>query len=392
MRGSILQRHKGSWSLIIDLGYQPDPATGLRKRKQKWITFRGTRKQAETKLNDLVRAADRGEFVEPSKTTVSEWLKEWIDKAIKPPLKAQATYDGYSRIIEKSIAPKLGTLRLQTLKPLDIEGYYSGLGTLAPSTVQVHHAILHSALGAAVKAGLVTRNVATLVSNKPKKVVHEDVLDHVWTANQAAKFLTAAKAAGPLPAAFYALALDSGARRGELAGLQWSDLDLATGKLTIRRQLLKGGAEPVFAPTKTKAARTIELADETIRLLKTHKAHQAEVKLANRRTYADHGLIFAKEWSDVRKHGDCLGHPLQVNNIGQREFERLVKAAGVKRIKFHGLRHTVATLMLSAGVPAHVVQRRLGHAKVEMTLGVYAHALPTMQQDAAARLAALLHG
>ena len=94
----------------------------------------------------------------------------------------------------------------------------------------------------------------------------------------------------------------------------------------------------------------------------------------------------------MQKRGDSLGHPLQVNNIGQREFARLIKAAGVKRIKFHGMRHTVATLMLSAGVPAHVVQRRLGHSKIEMTLGVYAHALPSMQQDAAQRLAALLHG
>jgi integrase len=92
-------------------------------------------------------------------------------------------------------------------------------------------------------------------------------------------------------------------------------------------------------------------------------------------------------------HGreDSLGNPIQVNTIGQREFERLIKRAGVKRIKFHG-RHTVATLMLAAGVPAHVVQRRLGHSKIEMTLGIYAHALPSMQQDAAARLAALLHG
>ena len=78
--------------------------------------------------------------------------------------------------------------------------------------------------------------------------------------------------------------------------------------------------------------------------------------MANRKTYIDQGLIFAKEWSDVRKRGDSLGHPLQVNNIGQREFNRLIKAAGVKRIKFHGMRHTVATLMLSAGLPAHVVQ------------------------------------
>ena len=239
MRGMPKQRHRGSWSLVFD-DYQIDPTTGARVRKRKWITFRGTRKAAETRLNELVRSVDRGEFVEPSKMTLGEWLDEWVDKAIKPPLRALATYDGYRRIITQSIAPVLGALRLQGLKPLDIEAYYGSRGKLAPATVQVHHAILHSALTAAVKSGLVSRNVAALVSNRPKKVAHDDVLDHVWTAGEAAKFLTAAKAAGGQPAAFYTLALDSGARRGELAGLQWGDLDLTLGKLTIRRQLIKG--------------------------------------------------------------------------------------------------------------------------------------------------------
>jgi site-specific recombinase XerC len=88
----------------------------------------------------------------------------------------------------------------------------------------------------------------------------------------------------------------------------------------------------------------------------------------------------------LHNRADSLGLPLQVNTIGQRQFGRLIGAAGVRRIKFHGLRHTVATLMLSAGVPAHVVQHRLGHAKIEMTLGIYAHALPSMQQEAAAKM------
>ena len=231
------------------------------------------------------------------------------------------------------------------------------------------------------------------MSNKPKKAVRQDVLDHVWTAEEAGSFLSVAKAAGPQPAAFYALALDTGARKGELAAIRWSDLDAAAGRLTIQRQLVRNGRDPIYSAPKTRAGiRTIELAAETLALLRTHKVHQAELKLRNRQHYRDHGLMFAKEWGDLYNRADTLGGPLQVNNIGQREFNRLIKAAGVKRIKFHGMRHTVATLMLAAGVPAHVVQRRLGHSKVEMTLGIYAHALPAMQQDAAARLARLLHG
>lgn len=281
---------------------------------------------------------------------------------------------------------------MQSLKPIDIEAYYGGLSGLSPSTVQIHHAVLHSALKAAVRNGLVTRNVASLVSNKPRKGSGQDVLDHVWSVDEAATFLKAAKAAGPQPAAFYTMALDTGARRGELAALRWADVDLNVGKVTIRRTLLKCGRTPVFGETKTKTSRTLDLSAETVRRLATHRKHQAEIKLRNRLHYTDLGLVFAKEWGDLHKRADSLGLPLQVNTIGDREFARLTKAAGVRRIKFHGLRHTVATLMLSAGVPAHVVQRRLGHSKIEMTLGIYAHVLPSMQQDAAAKLAALIHG
>lgn len=392
MRGSLKQRYKGSWSLILDVGDEVDPVTGTRKRKQKWVTFRGTEKQAETKLTELLHDANRGEFVEPTKQTLGQWLDEWLDKAIKPPRRTIGAYETYRHVIDKHLKPKLGAIRLQTLRALDVERYHAELG-LAPATGEQHHAILNSALKAAVRAGLVQRNVATLAENKPRAPEgHQDVLAHVWEPHEARQFLNAAKAAGPQPAAFYTLALDSGARKSELAALKWTDLDLQTGRLTIQRQLVKGGREPIFAPTKTKKARTIELAAETLALLRVHKQHQAEIKLRNRTVYRDHGLIFAKEWGDLHGRQDSLGGPLQVQNIGQREYARIIKAAGVRRIKFHGMRHTCATLMLGACVPPNVVQRRLGHSKIEMTLGIYGHALPAMQQDAAARLAVLLHG
>ena len=160
----------------------------------------------------------------------------------------------------------------------------------------------------------------------------------------------------------------------------------------MQRQLVKPGSTPIYGPVKNKAPRVLELAPQTIDVLRAHKAHQAEIKLRNRQHYHDHGLIFAKEWNDLQRHHDVLGNPLQVNNLGQREFARLLKASGVRRIKFHGMRHTCATLLLQAGVPPHVVQKRLGHKRIEMTLSIYAHALPSMQQDAAVRLGAILHG
>jgi integrase len=386
MKDGLLQRAEGSWSIVVDLGYVTD-ATGLRKRKQKWVTFHGTRSEARKKRDELRRDANRGEFIESTKLTLGEWLTEWLDKAVKPPCRTQRTYVTYKGVIETHIKPALGALRLQALKPIDLERYYGSLTGLAPATVRLHHATLSAALKAAERSGLVYRNVATIAGNRPRvPQTHEDVTAHVWEAHEARRFLETAKTAGPQKAAFYALALDSGARKSELAGLKWTDLDLQRGRLTIQRQLLDGGE---FGSTKTGKARTIELGVETLALLKAHKVHQAELKLRNRTVYHDGGLLFAREWDeDIGRHR--LGLPIAVKGLS-RGFDRLAKTAGVRRIKIHGLRHKCATLLLSAGVPANVVQHRLGHSNVAMTLGIYSHALPSMQQDAAARLGALLH-
>jgi len=134
------------------------------------------------------------------------------------------------------------------------------------------------------------------------------------------------------------------------------------------------------------------LSAETVALLRTHKQDQAALKMANRTTYHDFGLVFAKAWGELRTRRDLLGQPLQANNLGERSLDRLAKMAVVRRIKFHGLRHTCATLLLQAGVPVHVVAERLGHSDVNITLNTYAHVLPDMQRSAADRLGTLLHG
>lgn len=391
MRGSIRQRGKQSWRITLEFGYVRDPGTGVTKRVQKFITFRGTKKQAQQKLADELSAANRGEFIEPDKRTVGEWLNEWVDMAIKPPRRTQRAYDTYRSVIALHLKPALGHVRLQSLRPIDIESFLSEKSSLAPATLEKIFTVLSSALKAAMKAQLVGRNVATLVSNRPNAPEgRQDAIINCWMAEDAAAFLRVAQAAGPRQAAFYSLALDTGARKSELAGLPWSDVDLVRGCVVIRQQLLKGGADPVFIATKGKRARTIDLASETIEFLKAHKRHQAELKLRHRQDFRDLGLVFSKESDDGRKYG-TLGHPLQINNLGQREFARLIAVAKVKPITLHGLRHTCATLLLAAGTPPNVVQQRLGHKRIEITLSIYAHVLPGQQRDAARRLSSLLY-
>jgi integrase len=141
------------------------------------------------------------------------------------------------------------------------------------------------------------------------------VLKYCWEAQEARRFVRMAKELGPQPSAFYTPALDSGARKGELCGLQWKDIELDTGQVSIVRRLIKPGLTPTFGPLKNGEGRTISIAPETAILLRKHKAHRAELKLANRTHYHDHGLVFAKEWEHLRRHNDTLGYRLQMNNL-----------------------------------------------------------------------------
>lgn len=393
MRGSIKRRYKGSWSLILDLGHEPHPDTGRLRRRQKWITFRGPRKKAEEKLTELLSAANGDVFVEPSKITLVAWLREWLATSVKPTCQP-STHVRYRGIVEHYIATStLADIPLQRLRPAHLEGYYAAL-TGAASTRTSHHTVLHRALKKAVRDRLLTMNPAADLEGRPRRPRGRtaDAQAHCWMGAEARAFLVTATASGPQNAALYALALDSGARKSELCGLRWSDVDLDAGKIQIVQQLQKPGPTPTFGPPKNKRPRSITLSAETVELLRAHKREQATLKLANRPSYHDFGLVFAKEFGELRRRTHLLGQPLQANNLGERSLDRLITASGVRRIKFHGLRHTSATLLLSAGVPVHVVAQRLGHSDVSITLNIYAHVLPDMQQGAADRLGAVLHG
>jgi integrase len=243
-----------------------------------------------------------------------------------------------------------------------------------------------------VNGRLVARNEAGLVTNKPRAPLQSAADTNCWTADDAAQFLRTAHEAGAQSAALWTLALDTGMRRAELAGLTWSDVDLRQGRVRVRQQLLRGGAEPVFVAPKGKRTRTISVAPETVDRLKVHKAHQAQLKMRHRQDYRDLGLVFAKEPTvDGRRQAEAFGTPIAVNTIAERELNGLIQSAGVPRITVHGLRHTSATLLLQAGVPTHVVQQRLGHKDASTTMDVYGHVLPGQQEDAARRLADLLY-
>lgn len=381
MRGHLVKRYKGSWSIVLDLGRQMDPKTGKLKRVQKWFSYKGTKQKAEEELNGLLHRYHQGNVLEPSKMLLGDWLDRWLETAVKP-TKALRTYETYQSIINKHLKPHLGHHAMGKLRPDHLEAYYTGI-KLAQKTLENHQNVLSGALKVAVHYKMVRDNVASLVMNKPRaKDDLEKIQEQCWELEEVRAFLEVAKAAGSQQGAFYHLALESGARKGELCGFKWTDLDFESGKITVVRQLTKRWPVPIFGPPKNKKPRTIDLSQEALGLLRRQKAAQAEIKLLAGNTYQDHGLIFAYEQPP-------FGMPLSANNLGQREFYKLVKAARVRPITIHGLRHTAATLMLKEGIPIKVVSERLGHKKVTITLDIYAHALPSMQRDAATKLGAL---
>ena len=338
MRGHIRQRSKGSWTLVLDIGRKVDPVTGLLKRVQKWRTFRGTKKEAQAELSTMLHNLGRGQVISPSQMILGEWLEEWLTSAIQPH-KRLRTYETYRSVIERHLKPSLGQYRLCDLRASHLQAYYQS-EKLAPATLQQHHTILHSALKAATMQDLVPRNAASLVIGKPRRREgHEHSQENCWEPEDARKFLDTAKADSPRAAALYSLALDSGARKAELCGLKWSEVDMERQSISIVRQLVKVRDEPLFGPPKNGKSRTILLDEMTIQFLRKHKAVQAAQKLQLGTAYNDYGLVFARDF----------GHPLTLNNIGQREFARLIKLAGVKTITFHGLRHTCATLAKGRG-------------------------------------------
>lgn len=265
-------------------------------------------------------------------------------------------------IIGKTPLAKLSAQHLQALYARKLaEG-------LSPTTVQHLHEVLHRALNRAVRLGVVYRNVADMVD--PPRMSHHEMA--TLTEEQSRILLDVA--AGERLEALYILALTTGMRQGEMLALKWHDVDLDGATLQVRRNLQNvGGVYSIVEPKTKSGRRRIALPAVTAEALCAHQARQETERRQASEGWEENDLVFP----------NTIGRPLDGMNLIKYWFRPLLKRAGLPLIRFHGLRHTAATLLLGQGVNVKVVSEMLGHADVSITLRVYAHVMPHMQQQAA---------
>ena len=366
MRGHIIKRGKNSYSIAISLG--KDSTTG--KYKQQWVSVRGNKKDAEKRLSELLHQIDNGTFIVPNKTTLAEYLQKWLSDYVKPNLSPRG-FERYESIVRVHLLPSLGSVILTQLRPEHLQKHYTSRlnNGLSPLSVRYHHVVLHKALQTAVKWGLVSRNVADGVDVPRARRIEMQT----WDEDDVARFLEAAKDS-PYYALFYT-ALFTGMRRSELLALRWCDVDFIFSQVYINRSLhhLKDGSYVFTQPKSAKSRRTIALSPSANITLKEHKDKQGVQRSMLGISLKDDDLIF----STVERK------PLRPNTVS-RAWTIMAARSGLKVIRLHDARHTHASLMLKQGVHPKIVQERLGHATIAVTLDTYSHVAPGLQEAAAA--------
>ena len=355
--GSISKRKNGTYRAQISIG------------GGKRISFGATTKvECQEWLRERQHEIDGGFDIKGSGTTLEEYLKEWI-KNTEPSLRAKTAFQ-YRELMKKHITPHLGQIPLKDITQQRIERFYGDLrqAGVGVRTVRYNHAILHKAFEKAVMYGLLVRNPAHGATLPRIGQQEMSVLDEA----QVGIFLTAAS--GSFYEALYHLAVVTGMRQGELFGLKWSDLQWNTGLLYVQRQVQRvPGKGWGFVEPKTKAGRRpIRLGPGTVDVLRAHNTRQDQLRQSVGKRWVNNNLIFP----------NGVGNPMEPSNM-RLDFNRVLKEAGLPKIRFHDLRHTAASLMLNHNIPVLVVSKMLGHSKPSVTLDIYAHLYHASLNEAA---------
>ncbi|MFC9248053.1 tyrosine-type recombinase/integrase [Streptomyces sp. NPDC057136] len=364
--GSIWRRKDGRYEARV---YVPQP-NGTRKRK---TVYGSTWDECDIKRQELVLRDRQGVPTPTRSAKLSEWLPYWLEEFVRDDRK-KTTYAKYETHVRRYLIPQIGSKRLETLGAADVRRMLTAVTTQASAaTAKESHRVLRSALTAACREELISRNVVMLV---PAPRVQSRELKP-WDLEETATFLEAARK-NPLYAAFV-LAVALGLRRGEVLGLRWSDIDLERRTLTVQNQIQRVQKELYADSTKNRRTRAIPVPLMCVAPLRWQRLRQGEQRLAAGHACNDSDYVFTTR----------TGRTIEPRNLS-RSFERITEDAGLRRIRLHDARHGCATLLFAAGVPARVVMEILGHSQIAVTMNIYTHVSDASRREAMGHMDRLL--
>jgi integrase len=380
MKGHVRRRGENSFELKYEAGI--DPRTG--RRVTKYASFKGSKREAQIKLAELIASVAAGSHIDNSKITVAEFVRSRVDQWEASGDITARTAARYRELVENQIVPHIGEMLLQKVRPLHVEQWHAdlrtkgradGKGGIAPRTIGHAHRVLSSALNDAAENDLVMRNV--LQSKSPPKVPDDEMI----IVQDVPAFIATIKTNGR---ALYVPAMTSlftGMRRSEILALKWGRVDLDQKVIKVLEALEFTTAHGIrFKPPKSKAGRRdITLPDILVDVLRDYRKAQLELrmKLGTGKLH-DNDLLFA----------DIDGAPLSPNAVSAAWSDYAARI-GMPEVTFHALRHTHASQLIDAGVDIVTISKRLGHAKPDITLRVYAHLFRKDDGKAAAAINAI---
>lgn len=343
---------------------------------RKTIKKRGFRGKKEAR--DAEREAkvfwEKGSYIDPSKTSYREYIKQWLDNKQDISPETRETNEGH---LKNHIIPVLGHIPLQKVNVLHIEGFIKALNEkgLAAGTVRKIFNLVQTSFKDAETKELIAKNPFNYLTKGVKPSVGKSKIDY-WTTEEVKHFF---KELDHRLKILFVLAIYTGMRRGEILALRWRDIDFINNRISITqtlkpRQRIKQGGK------NDNATRSITISPHVASELKRHKSLIAAEKLAAKEgEYIDHDLVVCQE----------NGQPVSTGNF-HKFWTRILSNTNMRKIRFHDLRHTCASLYLSTGTHPKIVQELLGHSSIKITLDLYSHLMPNMQADAAKALDKLL--
>jgi len=364
--GTITKRKDGRYQAAVYV-LQPD---GTRARK---FVYGKTWAECDAKRRELLDKAAQGIPVPTRSAKLAEWLPYWLENVVKPRRKL-STYDKYEAHVRLYLVPLLGAKRLESLGVADVRRFLVQVEKkTTAATAKEAHRVLRTALAAACREELVTRNVASLV--EPPRPSARELSP--WTLDETLTFLAAARR-DPLYAAFV-LAITMGLRRGEIVGLRWSDVDLDKRVLYVRQQTQRRRGQLYDDDPKGRRRRAVPLPAMCIAPLRWHRMRQAALRERMGDKWETSGHVFTTR----------TGRPVEPRNV-YRSFTRVARKAGLRVIRLHDARHGCATLLTAAGVAPRVVMEILGHSQISITMDVYTHVVQDTQREAISHMDRLL--